>query len=62
MCISEVRGGAALLMLWLRMLLWGGFDPWPGNFHVLRVQPKKKKIIIIIIMHLLKRVISKFNR
>ena len=24
-------------------LLWRGFDPWPGNFCMLRVQPKKKK-------------------
>ena len=23
--------------------LWLGFDPWPGNFHMLLVQPKKKK-------------------
>ena len=25
---------------WLRSLLWCGFDPWPGNFHMLWVQPK----------------------
>ena len=24
-------------------LLWYGFDPWPGNFYTLRVQPRKKK-------------------
>lgn len=24
-------------------LLWNGFSPWPGNFHMLHVQPKKKK-------------------
>ena len=23
-------------------LLWHGFDPWPGNFFMLPVQPKKK--------------------
>ena len=26
-----------------RSLLWYGFDPWPGNFYVPWVQPKKKK-------------------
>ena len=25
-------------------LPWLGFDPWPGNFHMLWVQPKNKKI------------------
>ena len=34
--------------------LWRGFDPWPGNFHMLCRQPKKKikeeYIIIIIIL------------
>ena len=24
-------------------LLWCGFDSWPGNFHMLRAQPKRKK-------------------
>lgn len=24
-------------------LLWHGFDPYPGNFCMLRMQPKKKK-------------------
>ena len=24
-------------------LLWLRFDPWPGNFHMLKVWPKKKK-------------------
>ena len=32
-----------LLQLWCRLKLWLGFDPWPGNFHVLRVYPKQKK-------------------
>ena len=31
----------ALPQLWLRLLLWCGFYPWPGNFHMLWVQPKK---------------------
>ena len=33
----------ALLQLWCRLQLHLGFDPWPGNFHVLWVRPKKKK-------------------
>ena len=24
----------ALLLMWLQLLLWHGFDPWPWNFHV----------------------------
>ena len=24
-------------------LLWLGFDPWPGNLQMLRVQPKQKQ-------------------
>ena len=24
------------------VVLWGGFDLWPGNFHVLQVQLEKK--------------------
>ena len=24
-------------------LLWRGFDPWPGNFRMRQVQPKKEK-------------------
>ena len=32
----------ALVLLWLRLLLWHGFDPWPGNFQVLQVRPYQK--------------------
>ena len=32
-----------LPLLWLCLLLWCGFHPWPGNFHVKWVWPKKKK-------------------
>ena len=32
-----------LSLLWYRSLLWHGFDPWPGNFHLWWAQPKKKK-------------------
>ena len=27
----------------LGLLLWHGFDPWPGNFHMLQVQLNKTK-------------------
>ena len=27
----------------LRLLLWHGFGPWPGNFCMLQVQLKKEK-------------------
>ena len=33
----------ALLQLWHRLHLQLGFDPLPGNFYMLWVQPKKKK-------------------
>ena len=33
----------ALSRLWLGSLLWHKFDPWPRNFHMPRLQPKKKK-------------------
>ena len=36
----------ALLQLQCRSQLWLGFSPWPGNFHMLWMQPKKKKIKI----------------
>ena len=29
-----------LSQLWHSLQLWLGFDPWPGNFHILRVWPK----------------------
>ena len=32
-----------LLRLWCRSQLWLGSKTWPGNFHVLWVQPEKKK-------------------
>ena len=31
----------ALSLLWLRLLLWLKFHPWPGNFCRLREWPKK---------------------
>ena len=32
----------ALTLQWLRSLLWLGFDPCPGKFHMPLAQPKKK--------------------
>ena len=32
----------AFLQLWHRSQLWLRFAPWPGNFHMLWVQPKNK--------------------
>ena len=31
----------ALLKLWQRVQVQCEFDPWPGNFYMLWVQPKK---------------------
>ena len=33
-----------LPQLWHRPQLWLWFDPWPGNFHMLQMQPEKKKL------------------
>ena len=33
----------ALSLLWLWLLLWGRFNPWPGNFYMPWAWPKKKK-------------------
>ena len=33
----------ALSLLWLGSPLRCGFDPWPGNFHMLWAQPKTKQ-------------------
>ena len=30
-----------LSLQWLRSLLWCRLDPWPGNFRMLHVWPKK---------------------
>ena len=36
-----------LSLLWLWLLLWRGFDPWPRNFHLLQacLSPAKRKKI-----------------
>lgn len=33
----------ALSLLWLELLLWHRFDPWPGTSAGLRAEPKKKE-------------------
>ena len=33
----------ALLQLWHRSQLQHRFIPWPGNFHMLQMQPERKK-------------------
>ena len=33
----------ALSLQWSRSLLWCGFDPWSGNFHMLQVKQGKKE-------------------
>ena len=33
----------ALKLLWLWLLLWNRFGPWPGNFHMLYYQKKEKE-------------------
>ena len=40
--ISGVLLGLSRFRIWcLELLLWCGFDPWPGNLCMLRVWPKK---------------------
>ena len=34
---------AVLSLLWLGLLLWHGFSPWPGNFYMLHVADAAKK-------------------
>ena len=40
--------GPALSLLWLRSLLWHGFSPWPGKFHMPLAQQKKKKKVCFV--------------
>ena len=43
-CVAHWVKDSVLSLQWLRSLLWCGFDPWPGNVHVLwEWQEKKKK-------------------
>ena len=41
MGLMEFPSGLAVKDLAL-LMLWLGFDPWLGNFYVLRVWPKNK--------------------
>ena len=38
--MAQQVGDPVFSLLWLRMLLWHGFAPWPGNFHMMQVWPK----------------------
>ena len=40
--MAEQVNDLALSLQWLGLLLWWRFDPWPGNFHMPWVWPKKK--------------------
>ena len=42
--VSQWVKDLALLQLWCRSKLQLKFSPWPGNFHILKVWPKKKKL------------------
>ena len=44
-----VAKDSALSLLWIRSLLWRGFNSWPGSFCMLQMQappPKKGKEIL----------------
>ena len=38
--VTQQIKGPALSLLWLGLLLWHGFDPWPWNFYIPPVWPK----------------------
>ena len=40
---DTVSQGLALLHLWYGSQMWLGFNPWPRNFHMPWVWPKKIK-------------------
>ena len=39
--MAEQVKDLGLSVLWLWLLLWHRFDPWPGNFCMPQVQPKE---------------------
>ena len=41
-----------LSLLWLGLLLWHGFDPWPRKFCMTWVGPKKKKKVSVVTISL----------
>ena len=42
----------ALSLQVLRSLLYHGFDPWPGNFHMPQAQPKKGEKMSVNMKHI----------
>ena len=40
--MAQLVKDLALSLLWLGLLLWLGFDPWPRNVPMLWAWPKKK--------------------
>ena len=47
--VKQVKN-QALLLQWLWSLLWYEFSPWPRNFCMLWVQPKKKENYKILLL------------
>ena len=45
-----------LPQLWCRSQLWLEFSPWPRNFHMLPVWPKKKRMFSLLMVVLIVRV------
>ena len=43
--VVEWVKGPALSLKRLGLLLWHGFYPWPGNFHMLWAWPKNEIIL-----------------
>ena len=41
--MAQLVKDQALSLLWSGLLLWLGFDPSAGNFHMLWAWPKKEK-------------------
>ena len=41
--VAQQVKDSALSLLWLRLLQWHRFDPWPQNFHVPWARPRGKK-------------------
>ena len=38
--VAQLIKNQVLSLLWSWPLLWCGLDPWPRNFHVLKVQDR----------------------
>ena len=41
--MTEEFPGSLVVKDLVLLLLWLGFDPWPGNFHMPQIQPKQKQ-------------------